>query len=139
MPPAPPALGWPVEGTEEDALAAFLPAGFFLPSSAAGASSATVAPWLAARTEAQIAKLERVKVELVAPPFGLNLHYLITPYGPDELEIQRTLGEVMGVGAQQQAMVVVLAERRRTHSDHHRGRAVGRLRVAHLPWPRRPL
>jgi nitrite reductase (NO-forming) len=26
------------------------------------------APWLAARTEAQIAKLERVKVDLVAPP-----------------------------------------------------------------------
>lgn len=33
--------------------------------------------------------------QLVAPPFGLNLHYLITPYGPDELEIQQTLGEVM--------------------------------------------
>jgi len=35
--------------------------------------------------------------QLVAPPFGLNLHYLVTPYGPDELEIQRTLGEVMRV------------------------------------------
>lgn len=35
--------------------------------------------------------------QLVAPPFGLNLHFLITPYGPDELEIQRTLGEVMRV------------------------------------------
>ena len=33
--------------------------------------------------------------QLIAPPFGLNLHYLITPYGPDELEIQQTLGEVM--------------------------------------------
>lgn len=33
--------------------------------------------------------------QLVAPPVGLNLHYLITPYGPDEPEIQRTLGEVM--------------------------------------------
>ena len=33
--------------------------------------------------------------KLVAPPFGLNLHYLVTPYGPDEPEIQRTLGEVM--------------------------------------------
>jgi hypothetical protein len=33
--------------------------------------------------------------QLNAPPFGLNLHYLITTYGPDELEIQRTLGEVM--------------------------------------------
>lgn len=35
--------------------------------------------------------------QLRAPPFGLNLHYLITPYGPDELEVQRTLGEVMRV------------------------------------------
>lgn len=35
--------------------------------------------------------------QLTAPPFGLNLHYLITPYGPDQLEIQRTLGEVMRV------------------------------------------
>lgn len=33
--------------------------------------------------------------QLNAPPFGLNLHYLIMAYGPDELEIQRTLGEVM--------------------------------------------
>lgn len=33
--------------------------------------------------------------QLLAPPFGLNLHYLVTAYGPDELEIQRTLGEVM--------------------------------------------
>ena len=33
--------------------------------------------------------------QLIAPPFGLNMHYLITPYGPDELEIQQTLGEVM--------------------------------------------
>ena len=33
--------------------------------------------------------------QLVAPPLGLNLHYLITPYGPTELEIQQTLGEVM--------------------------------------------
>ena len=33
--------------------------------------------------------------QLSAPPFGLNLHYLVTAYGPDELEIQRALGEVM--------------------------------------------
>jgi hypothetical protein len=33
--------------------------------------------------------------QLVAPPFGLNLHYLVTPYGPDQIEIQKTLGEVM--------------------------------------------
>ena len=32
---------------------------------------------------------------LTAPPFGLNMHYLVTPYGPDELAIQQTLGEVM--------------------------------------------
>lgn len=32
---------------------------------------------------------------LNAPQFGLNLHYLVTPYGPDELEIQQTLGEAM--------------------------------------------
>lgn len=32
-----------------------------------------------------------------APPFGLNLHYLVTPYGPSQTEIQRTLGEVMQV------------------------------------------
>lgn len=37
------------------------------------------------------------ETQLVAPPFALNLHYLITPYGPDEPEIQRTLGEVMRV------------------------------------------
>jgi hypothetical protein len=29
------------------------------------------------------------------PQLGLQLHYLVTPYGPDELEIQRTMGEVM--------------------------------------------
>lgn len=29
------------------------------------------------------------------PQLGLQLHYLVTPYGPDELEIQRTLGEAM--------------------------------------------
>jgi Pvc16 N-terminal domain len=33
--------------------------------------------------------------QLTAPPFGLNLHYLVTPYGPDQIEIQKTLGEVM--------------------------------------------
>lgn len=33
--------------------------------------------------------------QLTAAPFGLNLHYLVTPYGSDELEIQRLLGEVM--------------------------------------------
>lgn len=33
--------------------------------------------------------------QLVAPPLGVNLHYLITPYGPTELEIQQTLGEIM--------------------------------------------
>jgi len=33
--------------------------------------------------------------QVTAPPVGLNLHYLITPYGPDELEIQQTLGEVV--------------------------------------------
>lgn len=33
--------------------------------------------------------------QLAAPPFGLNMHYLVTPYGPDELAIQQTLGEVM--------------------------------------------
>ena len=33
--------------------------------------------------------------QMAAPPFGLNLHYLITPYGPDEGQIQQTLGEVM--------------------------------------------
>jgi hypothetical protein len=35
--------------------------------------------------------------QLVAPPFGLNMHYLITPYGPDLIEIQKTLGEVISV------------------------------------------
>lgn len=39
----------------------------------------------------------RGDTELVAAPFGLNLHFLLTPYGPDEIEIQRTLGEVMRV------------------------------------------
>jgi hypothetical protein len=39
----------------------------------------------------------RSDTELAAAPFGLNLHFLITPYGPDEIEIQRTLGEVMRV------------------------------------------
>lgn len=33
--------------------------------------------------------------QLVAPPCGLNMHYLITPYGPDLVEIQKTLGEVI--------------------------------------------
>ncbi len=33
--------------------------------------------------------------QLVAPPLGLNLHYLFTPYGPDQPEIQRTLGELL--------------------------------------------
>ncbi len=33
--------------------------------------------------------------QLRAGPFGLNLHYLVTPYGADQVEIQRTLGEVM--------------------------------------------
>jgi hypothetical protein len=32
---------------------------------------------------------------LTAPPIGLNLHYLVTPYGSDELQIQQTLGEVV--------------------------------------------
>lgn len=35
--------------------------------------------------------------QLVAPPIGLNMHYLITPYGPDLIEIQKTLGEVIRV------------------------------------------
>jgi Pvc16 N-terminal domain len=39
----------------------------------------------------------RTETQLAAPPFGLNMHFLITPYGPDEIEIQRTLGEVMRV------------------------------------------
>jgi hypothetical protein len=29
------------------------------------------------------------------PPAGLNLFYLITPYGPTQIEIQRTLGDVI--------------------------------------------
>ena len=33
--------------------------------------------------------------QLTAPPCGLNLHYLITPYGLDLIEIQQTLGEVI--------------------------------------------
>jgi len=33
--------------------------------------------------------------QLAAPPIGLNMHYLITPYGPDLVEIQKTLGEVI--------------------------------------------
>jgi Pvc16 N-terminal domain len=33
--------------------------------------------------------------QLAAPPCGLNMHYLITPYGPDLVEIQKTLGEVI--------------------------------------------
>jgi hypothetical protein len=33
--------------------------------------------------------------QLAAPPCGLNMHYLITPYGADLIEIQRTLGEVV--------------------------------------------
>jgi Pvc16 N-terminal domain len=33
--------------------------------------------------------------QIVAPPFGLTLHYLVVPYGPDQLQIQRLLGEVM--------------------------------------------
>lgn len=37
----------------------------------------------------------RTDTQLAAAPFGLNLHFLVTPYGPDEVEIQRTLGEVM--------------------------------------------
>lgn len=35
--------------------------------------------------------------DLQAPPFGLTLHYLLTPYGPTQVEIQRTLGELMRV------------------------------------------
>jgi len=33
--------------------------------------------------------------QLVPPPFGVTLHYLLTPYGPNQIEIQRTLGELM--------------------------------------------
>jgi hypothetical protein len=29
------------------------------------------------------------------PPIGLNLFYLVTPYGPGQLEIQKTLGDVI--------------------------------------------
>jgi hypothetical protein len=31
----------------------------------------------------------------VAPPFALNLHYLLTPYGTDLSQIQQILGEVL--------------------------------------------
>ena len=34
-------------------------------------------------------------VQLAGPPVGINLHYLVTPYGPDQREMQRTLGEVL--------------------------------------------
>jgi hypothetical protein len=34
---------------------------------------------------------------LTGPPVGLNLFYLITPYGPTQLDIQVTLGEVIKV------------------------------------------
>lgn len=44
------------------------------------------------------------ETQMVAPPFGLNLHYLVTPYGPDEPEIQRTLGEVMRVFHEHQVL-----------------------------------
>lgn len=33
--------------------------------------------------------------QLQAPPLGLTLHYLFTPYGPTQTEVQRTLGELM--------------------------------------------
>lgn len=33
--------------------------------------------------------------QLQAPPFGLNLHYLFTPYGADQSQIQQITGEVM--------------------------------------------
>jgi hypothetical protein len=29
------------------------------------------------------------------PPVGLDLFYLLTPYGPDQIEIQKTLGDVI--------------------------------------------
>jgi hypothetical protein len=32
---------------------------------------------------------------LQAPAIGINLFYLITPYGPDQLEVQKTLGDVI--------------------------------------------
>lgn len=35
--------------------------------------------------------------ELRKPPIGINLHYLMTPYGGDEIQIQLTLGEVIQV------------------------------------------
>lgn len=31
------------------------------------------------------------------PPIGLNLFYLVTPYGPSQLDIQVTLGEIIRV------------------------------------------
>ena len=34
---------------------------------------------------------------LSGPPVGLNLFYLVTPYGPTQLDIQVTLGEVIKV------------------------------------------
>jgi hypothetical protein len=34
---------------------------------------------------------------LEAPPIGLNLFYLLTPYGADQSEIQVTLGEIIQV------------------------------------------
>lgn len=34
---------------------------------------------------------------LTAPPVGLNLFYLVTPYGPTQLDIQVTLGEIIKV------------------------------------------
>ena len=34
---------------------------------------------------------------LTGPPVGLNLFYLVTPYGPTQLDIQVTLGEVIKV------------------------------------------
>jgi hypothetical protein len=36
-----------------------------------------------------------VSSQLAAPPIGLNMHYLVTPYGPDVFEVQKTLGEVI--------------------------------------------
>jgi hypothetical protein len=33
--------------------------------------------------------------QLASPPVGVNLFYLMVPYGPDQLEIQQTLGEVI--------------------------------------------
>jgi hypothetical protein len=34
---------------------------------------------------------------LTGPPVGLNLFYLVTPYGPTQLDIQVTLGEIIKV------------------------------------------